>query len=971
VTKASKKLILISLFLSISFVVGILICHSFNVFGGGTVTFGQRDESARFNVASKVKLKSSSFSRDRSSREVIVRFRTQNKLSKSFFVDLKPIRVEWLEKLHVYKLTFPNSLLSRKAVDRLRKFKTVKYAELVHNNWKLLTSPNDPKYTEQWNLQAMLLPAAWDIIRGSQRADIAVIDSGVDYEHEDLYSKVSSLSYDAINNNHQPIDDLDADGDGVVEGHGTQVAGVAAAMTDNSLGIAGAAWDSGILAVKVFNSEGATQDWIIGDGITYAANNGARILNLSFGSRTYSSGIEEWITETRYQKDVIFVAAAGQVGTEERTEPVYPANIPNVIGVGAIDNAGQLHSSSKIGKFIDLVAPGVSIWATAPNNRYVQEQGTSVAAAQVSAVASLVATKFPNKSNDEVERVLKETADDLGQPGRDDYYGYGLVNPYRALSTQIDHADDTESVSYTGNWRTPETGAAYYAYKDSFHESNQAGNTATFTFNGTGIFWVTRIGPDQGKARVWLDGEDKGVIDLYKPDYPAGVPYEWQYIAFMETGLTDGQHTITIEVLGEKNPASSDSWVSIDGFDFITSDTTPPSPPSNITATAGNQEITVEWDVPPEPDVAGYLVYWGTESSSYLWNETVPGRFSTSYKISGLTNGTRYYIAVSAFDSSGNESTKSIEVSAVPSAPPGGGGGDGGGGTPPGGTPPDTTPPAIPSALQAQAGDGQVLLSWRANTEEDLLGYNLYRGLTSDASKAEKITTSVITQTEYLDQGLENGKTYYYFITAVDQAGNESEKSEPVSATPQAQEPTVSFSDLTPDHWAYSYVESLVEKGVINGYPDGTFKPQKTVTRAEFAKMIVLARGWPLLSISQTSFSDVSTDYWGHQYIETARFYRAIKGYPDGSFRPGAKIKRSEIATIIVRAGEFEINISGSKFSDLPSSHWAYNYILTARNQQIVSGYPDGTFRPEGYATRAEAATMIERMLNVIALLKK
>jgi hypothetical protein len=272
--------------------------------------------------------------------------------------------------------------------------------------------------------------------------------------------------------------------------------------------------------------------------------------------------------------------------------------------------------------------------------------------------------------------------------------------------------------------------------------------------------------------------------------------------------------------------------------------------------------------------------------------------------------------------------------------------------------------------LVAEAGDSQVFLTWQPNTEADLSGYNLYRGMDQDGSDAQKINTSLITTTEFLDQDVQNGQTYYYFVTAVDQAGNESDKSEPVAATPNAGTVTP-FSDLSPDHWAYSYIESLVGKGIINGYPDGSFRPQNTVTRAEFAKMIVLARGWPLLSILEASFSDVSTNYWGYQYIETAKFYGVITGYPDGSFRPAAKIKRSEIATIIVRAAGFEINTTGNKFIDLSPSHWAYGYILTAKNRQIVSGYPDGTFRPEGYTTRAEAAAMIERMLNAISLLNR
>jgi hypothetical protein len=147
--------------------------------------------------------------------------------------------------------------------------------------------------------------------------------------------------------------------------------------------------------------------------------------------------------------------------------------------------------------------------------------------------------------------------------------------------------------------------------------------------------------------------------------------------------------------------------------------------------------------------------------------------------------------------------------------------------------------------------------------------------------------------------------------------------------------------------------------GIISGYPDDTFRPVRGVSRAEFAKMIILAIGEAPASSYQGYFSDVNTKHWAWRYIEKARELGIISGYPDNTFRPDKEISRAEIAKIIIKARELPLDISGVAFSDVPTDHWAYDYIMTARNNDIVRGYVDGTFRPKRTATRAEACKML------------
>ncbi|MBE0448254.1 MAG: S-layer homology domain-containing protein [Actinobacteria bacterium] len=170
--------------------------------------------------------------------------------------------------------------------------------------------------------------------------------------------------------------------------------------------------------------------------------------------------------------------------------------------------------------------------------------------------------------------------------------------------------------------------------------------------------------------------------------------------------------------------------------------------------------------------------------------------------------------------------------------------------------------------------------------------------------------------------------------------------------------PKSQFKDVPDDHWAIEYITALAELEIINGYPDGTFRPSSPITRAEFTKITILAAGLEPDTAAATGFSDTS-GHWAAGYIATAKAEEIVNGYPDGTFRPNALITRAEITKIIIEAALIEIDTSGDGFPDVPDDHWAIDHILTAANEEIVKGYPDGTFRPNANATRAEASKMV------------
>jgi hypothetical protein len=168
------------------------------------------------------------------------------------------------------------------------------------------------------------------------------------------------------------------------------------------------------------------------------------------------------------------------------------------------------------------------------------------------------------------------------------------------------------------------------------------------------------------------------------------------------------------------------------------------------------------------------------------------------------------------------------------------------------------------------------------------------------------------------------------------------------------------FPDLNADFWALQYITTLSQKDIINGFADGTFRPNENVSRAEFAKMIVKAMGWMLITPDKPSLSDITRNHWCYSYIETAKIHGVINGYKNGRFRPNESITRAEVAKMIVAAAQFsKTKNEDIPYKDVSGSFWASDSIVTAKANNIISGYKDGTFRPTCNATRAEAAKMI------------
>ncbi|MDC3123205.1 S8 family serine peptidase [Gammaproteobacteria bacterium] len=343
-----------------------------------------------------------------------------------------------------------------------------------------LATPNDSLYAEQWHFPQIQLPAAWDLTTGSPNVRVAVIDTGILSNHPDFAGQLvdgvdmigdgeNAGDGDGVDSN--PEDEGDGDlGDGSSSFHGTHVAGTVAAATNNSVGVAGVAWDSRIMPVRALGRSGGTSFDII-HSIRYAAGlsnasgdlptQPADVINLSLGGAGSSQSEADAVTAAR-NSGVIVIAAAGNSGTQDLE---YPASYEGVVSVSATNQTNVLTGYSNFGPTVDVAAPGgnmsedvntdgfpdgvlSAIGSDRDNSLtygYRRYEGTSMAAPHVAGVAALMKAVYPDLTPATLDQMLMEgrITDDLGAAGRDNQFGHGLINAFKAVMTAQELASGT------------------------------------------------------------------------------------------------------------------------------------------------------------------------------------------------------------------------------------------------------------------------------------------------------------------------------------------------------------------------------------------------------------------------------------------------------------------------------------------------------------------------------------------------
>jgi subtilisin family serine protease len=408
--------------------------------------------------------------------------------------------------------------------------------------------PNDPYFSREWHLAKISAPTAWDTTTGSSGVIIAILDTGVNGAHPDL-AGLMVPGWNCYNNNADTAD---------VYGHGTGVAGSAAATSNNGIGVAGVAWNCMLMPIRISDTNGYASFSAMADGLTWAADHGAKVANISYiatGSSTVS-------TAARYfqNKGGVVTVAAGNNGTFDSA-----SDNPYVLTVSATDSSDVLATWSNTGNNVDVAAPGVSIYSPFWTGGYGSGSGTSFAAPIVAGIAALVMSANPSLTPSQVQEVIKQSADDLGAPGSDSSYGAGRVNAERAVTlalttsggTTADTSPPTLSITSPADGATVSGAVTVQASA----ADNVAVASVSFSVDGTSL------------------GTDSNA----------------PYAATWDTrSLTNGAHTLTSTATDTSgNTASAQVTVNVGNFGDTTAPTISVTSPTEGATIDRNVSVTV------------------------------------------------------------------------------------------------------------------------------------------------------------------------------------------------------------------------------------------------------------------------------------------------------------------------------------------------------------------------------------------
>jgi len=436
------------------------------------------------------------------------------------------VRERTLEGTQIVIATFDHPGREKAIANILKRSSYVEFAEPDYEVAPTI-EPSDPDFGTQWHHSTLNSRQAWEITTGGSDVLVGVCDTGFDVTHPDLaWNLRTDLAFNAQDGSTYIFD---------ANGHGTGTAGTLGAVGNNATGVAGANWSVGIIPVRIAISDSNASAYIstMATCIEYAADQGARIVNLSYGGIQYST-IDAAASYLRSRGGLLFMSA-GNSGAEFASYPDYTS----FIGVGATDQNNDRANFSNWGKFVDVVAPGVSIRTTYPNNRYVNYSGTSFSAPLTAGIAALMVAANPSISVEQIENGLFSTATDIGSNGDDDVFGHGLVNAQAAVNYSIN----------LGSVMAPVADIAasdnVIPFGDSVFLSAQSSSDA----DGSIVEYLWDLG----------DGTTSDQVDVTH-NFAATGTYQVSLTVTDNDRLTDSQ-TINIQVTNERPVAAIDGMV--------------------------------------------------------------------------------------------------------------------------------------------------------------------------------------------------------------------------------------------------------------------------------------------------------------------------------------------------------------------------------------------------------------------------
>ncbi|OXM86393.1 S8 family peptidase [Paenibacillus rigui] len=803
---------------------------------------------------------------------------------------------------------------------------------------------DDPFGEKQSYLQQIHVNEAWDVAKGNTNIIIAVVDTGVDLSHPDLQPNLIN-GINLISPKLLPRDD---------NGHGTNVAGVLAAATNNDKGVSGILWNAKIMPIKALESDGSGGEAKLGEGIRYAVDHGAKIVVLSLGLNKYSTYMSD-IVKYAEDHDVLLVAATGNEGNRVK----YPAAYPTVLAVGGMTAERTADNRSNTGPEVDLVAPW-DVFTTALGGSYEYKDGTSMAAPQVAAVAALAWSKYPDFKAYQIRQLLRQTADDLGSPGWDASTGYGLLRADRALSEMPlldmyepnNRKDQAKPVSISKTISASFSGGSdqdWFAFDASYNGTvritfqQESGQSITVQHtDASGAFTSQTVGPGEAAVLPVTKGRSYLQLQLGNRNFKGEAAYQMTTsFDIYRDPFEDNDKQYKASVLPSRSQTIKGTFHQQndqDWFEFRVMQ----SGTLNIRLSTDTARIDPVLFVQKQGEKSVTIDDGEDGASENLQlSEVFPG----SYYIK-VSNVKEYPYPVTG------EYYLTIEYDAKQIDP---------------NEPNNRSYQATTVSLNTEY-DGlmdkaddvdwfQFPLSGDSLVQVDVsdipsgieMGATLYDGsmrpiTNSSSGYALQLRQRLGTGNYYLKLGASGAFDHHMYRLIV------------------GVKPLVGgYADIN-GHWAMDNILAMSDKQVINGYDDYTFRPNHAITRAEATTL--LSRALNLSKQKGIYYTDLAPDHWAYPYIARAAQSGIVDGYPDGSFAPDQPVSRMEMISMIAKG----LNKTGKRrganpFTDVDDNYWGTPILKQMKAEGWIDGYADGSFRPDQQASRAEFVSMLAKML--------
>ncbi|MCI3921387.1 S8 family serine peptidase [Paenibacillus sp. TRM 82003] len=822
--------------------------------------------------------------------------------------------------------------------------------------------PNDPFYDKQRYMEQIHIRDAWAYIEATGRelepVTVAVVDTGVHLEHPDLQGRLTT-GRNILEPKSSPADD---------NGHGTSVAGVIAANANNGIGIAGIAPNVTILPVKAIGAKGIGEEEHLGQGIRYAVDEGADIIVLSLGLHLYSPYLAEIVAYAE-SKGVLLVAATGNDGIGSVRYPAAYPTVIAVGGASMTGeykpeaNFGpEVDLIAPWNVFTTATGDG---YLNKNGTSMAAPQVAAVAALMLGLEPGLKPADIRERLRQSADPLLPHWN---GQSGYGLLRADRAVSeaPKPDMYEPNDRRADAKPVSVAGQLQGEFAGAADRdwfvfeppykgeisvrvrdrkggALKAELRLDRGDGRTPT-EYDLSGGKEIRLSSPDGAKLYVSL--RLTGVRDAMTP-----VPYQMDTDFHIYTDPyepNDKAYEAYLlptkalnEVTGTFHKIDDQDWyvMRIDSPGAMSmrleTDTWRIDPELYIVKEGG--ELAEHYDKAKE----GKTEYVGSipvdKGTYYIRVRNVKALYplpvTGEYKLT-VTYEKRFF---DAFE----PNNRSYQATTM------------------------TTGKTYKGVFDSAKDEDwfQIRVSRRSLVTIDLTGipidrymyYTLYTSVTQQKfGKTSPFGTTTMRMVHDLEPGV------YYIRLMTDAAFQDREYGIAFARAPL----TAGFTDLE-GHWSAASVERLVAKNIVKGYEDYTFHPAGTLTRAEAAAFI--ARAYALKGgETLQSFPDVPDTHWAKDSVNAAALKGILRGYPDGTFRPNDPVTRAEMAVMAaIASGTAGKTVpAGAGFSDVPQNHWAATHIHAFADAKLVQGFKDGTFRPAARSTRAEFAVLLANLLK-------